>query len=149
MKYEDGFKASVVQDLRDSREPISAVARRNGVAPSTLVRWDAQSGDPVKPAQPIKSPEAELQMELDDLLQRLDRASDENRLTRHFVRHNRRVAWLGRAGGGDLVSLLVADTGRTRRRLQHHLQWYAIVSSRVCQLDRRRLSGGVASRRCY
>lgn len=92
MRYDDDFRSKVVQDFRDSRDPIATVARRHGVSSSTVVRWDAQAEAAAALADKPLSPEAQEQAELVDLIQRLGRENDEDRLERWVLRHNRRVA---------------------------------------------------------
>jgi len=109
VKYDDDFKARAVKDLRDSRDAPSQVARRLGVAPSTLVRWDAQFVGSEGPANDPESPGARQTRELTDLLQRLDRTDQQVRLEMRIARHNRRVSLYNRASEwiGAALSFLV------------------------------------------
>lgn len=110
-KYGDEFKHSVVHELRATKDSISAVARRHGIAPSTLVRWDAQFADAGPPAA-VPTPTGTLvDPELADVLDRLGRKPGDVTWVRRIAGHNRRVAWWDRATDALAVVLGLSVLG--------------------------------------
>lgn len=131
MRYSDEKKARILKEFREGTDPVSAVAGRNGVAASTLVRWDAQAVDSEGLARADESPEARLSRELAELLQRLQRPERLGETERLVAGHNQHVSftsriveWLAAALGffiGLTVSLLWWEFYTLRRPVSSYI----------------------------